>query len=111
VKTGHANAWQEPVRLTPEQRTVVEQAIRDLATRYRWTIHALAPQSDHTHVVITADREGEPLRDALKAVATRALNEQYGKQRWWAEGGSARYLWEWGYFQNAVKYVRDQRDS
>ena len=101
---------QDPVRLTLEQRVVVEEAIRDLATRYRWTIHSLAPQSDHTHVVITANREGEPLRDALKAVATRALNERYGKQRWWAEGGSAKYLWEWGYFQNAIKYVRDQRD-
>jgi hypothetical protein len=42
---------QDPVRLTPEQRVVVERAIRDLAGRYRWPVHAFASQSDHTHVV------------------------------------------------------------
>lgn len=101
---------QEPVKLTPEQRECVEASIRDLAERYCWTIHSIAPQSDHTHVVITANREGEPLREAIKAVATRGLNKRFGTKRWWAEGGSAKYLWEWDYFQNAVKYVRDQRD-
>ncbi len=99
-----------PVSLTLEQRSVVEEAVRDVATRYGWTIHALAPQSDHTHVVITACREGEALREALKAVASKALNKQFGKRTWWAEGGSAKYLWERNYFENAVDYVRRQRD-
>jgi REP element-mobilizing transposase RayT len=100
----------DAVRLSDDERVVVEDAIRELAARYRWTVHSIASQSDHVHVVITANREGEPLRDALKATATRALNQRYGKRVWWAEGGSAKYLWEWGYFQNAIKYVKDQRD-
>src|SRR5215217_3554928 len=66
---------QEPVSLSPEQRREVERAIRDLAARYGWTIHAMAVQSDHTHVVITANRIGDELRNALKAVASRALNK------------------------------------
>lgn len=100
----------EPVKLTVEQRHAVEAAIREVAARYGWTIHALASQSHHTHVVVTAKREGEPLRDALKAVATRALNKTFGRRQWWAEGGSAKYLWEWAYFLNARGYVARQRD-
>ena len=101
---------QDAVVMTPEHRKCVEEAIREVAQRYHWTIHALASQSDHTHVVITADRLGEPLRDALKAAATRALNKCFGKRESWAENGSARYLWEPDYYDNASDYVRRQRD-
>lgn len=101
---------QSPVKLTREQRMEVEQAIRDVAERYCWTIHVIAIQSNHNHVVITAVRAGDELRDALKAVASRALNKKFGKRTWWAEGGSSRYLWERSYFENSVDYVRRQRD-
>jgi REP element-mobilizing transposase RayT len=100
----------KPVKLTLEQRKLVEQAIRDVAARYGRVIHSVSVQSDHVHVVITAAREGEQLRDALKAVASRALNKQFGARTWWAEKGSAKYLWERDYFHNARDYVRDQRD-
>src|SRR3954447_10496252 len=49
---------EEPVVLTLEQRKWIERAIIELAGRYNWTIHAIAAQSDHVHVVITAMREG-----------------------------------------------------
>jgi REP element-mobilizing transposase RayT len=78
--------------------------------RIGWTIHAIAVQSDHVHVVITAARDGEQLRDALKAVASRALNKQFEKKTWWAEKGSAKYLWDKDYFVNAKDYVYRQRD-
>jgi REP element-mobilizing transposase RayT len=99
------------VTLSPEQRKPVEQAIRDIAAKYGWTIHQIAVQGNHVHAVITANREGEQLRDALKAVASKALNKKYGTRTWWAEKGSAKYLWERDYFANAKKYVRDQRDA
>jgi REP element-mobilizing transposase RayT len=100
----------DPVCLSPAQRKLVEEAIRDVARRYAWTIHSIAVQGDHVHVVITAFREGGELRDVLKAVASRALNKRFGKRGWWAEKGSAKYLWERRYFENARDYVRDQRD-
>ena len=100
----------DPVSLTLEQRTLVDKAIDDLCARYQWPIHTKAVQSDHVHVVLTANREGEPLREAIKAVASRALNRQYGKRPWWAEGGSSKYLWETEYFHAAIDYVRRQRD-
>ncbi len=100
----------DPVYLTIEKRKVAQEAIRVVAGRYGWTIHSIAVQRDHVHVVITAFRESEALRDALKAVASRALNKRFGKHDWWAENGSAKYLWERDYFDNARDYVRDQRD-
>lgn len=100
----------EPVALTLEQRQETERALEDVARRYNWTIHTKAAQSDHVHVVITAIRDGEQLRDALKACACRALNKKFGAQQWWAEKGSCRYLWERSYFINAKNYVEGQRD-
>src|SRR6266545_1979720 len=76
---------EEPVKLTVEQRRVVEEAIQEVSQRYGWTVHAIAAQTDHVHVIVTANREGEALRDALKACASRALNAKYGKRTWWAE--------------------------
>jgi REP element-mobilizing transposase RayT len=100
----------DPVYLTLEQRKLVEASILEVAARYGWIVHSLASQSDHTHVVITAARVGDQLRDALKAVTSRSLNKMYGKKTWWSEGGSARYLWEHPYFINARDYVHRQRD-
>ena len=100
----------DPIYLTLEQRKLVEEAIHEVAKKYDWPIHAIASQRDHTHVVLTAIREGEKLRDALKAVASRALNKKYGERKWWAEKGSAKYLWERDYFEKATKYVIKQRE-
>jgi len=96
------HARQDTVVLTIEQRKLVEEAIGDLAQRYRWSIHAIAPMRDHVHVVVGAAREGVQLREGIKAVASKWLNKKYGKRTWWAEGGSARYFWERKYFENAV---------
>ena len=85
-------------------------AARELAGRYDCTIHAIAIQTDHAHIVISAPRDGEPLREAIKAVATKWLNRQFEKRKWWAEGGSCKYLYEDPYFENAAKYVRGQRE-
>ena len=99
------------IRLTVEQRKTTEEAIRDLAGRDGWRIYAIAPMTDHVHVVLGAPRAGEQLRDAVKAAATKALNKRFGKRTWWAAGGSAKYLWERDYFLNAVSYVEGQQLS
>jgi REP element-mobilizing transposase RayT len=100
----------DPVKLTMEQRRIVERAILDLCQRFNWPVHAIAPQSDHVHVVVTAARDGDALREAIKASASRELNKHFGKHKWWAENGSCKYLWERAYFFSAVDYVTRQRD-
>jgi REP element-mobilizing transposase RayT len=104
------NAKESPVKLTLEQRKCVEAAIIDIASSYGWIIYSICANFDHVHVVIGAPREGDQLRDAVKAVASKWLNKQFGKRTWWAEGGSSKYLWDNAYFHNAVKYVKDQRE-
>ncbi len=88
-----ARMTHDPVTMALDGRREVEAAITDVAARYGWTIHAKASKSDHTHVVATADRDGQALRDALKAVATRRLNKRFGPRPWWAENGSVKYIW------------------
>lgn len=78
-----------PVPLNLEQRKEVERAMQEVADRYGRAFHAKAVQSDHAHVVITAPRDGPASRDALKAVASPALDERFGPRTWWAEKGSA----------------------
>src|SRR5262249_28597520 len=104
------NLAREPVYLTLEQRKLVEETLREVADRYDWIIHAIAAQSDHVHIVISAPRIGDDLREALKACASRALNKSSGKKKWWAEGGSDKWLFEDEYFEEVRRYVFDQRD-
>lgn len=100
----------DPVYLNWDERHEVMRAIEEVAARYEWKIHTMAAQKDHVHVVITAPREGQQLRDALKAVASRGLNKKFGRREWWAEKGSAKYLFEADYFANALDYVQRQRE-
>src|SRR5262245_35121487 len=44
------------VVLTPEQRAVVEQTVRDHCRIRGWTLHTLNVRTNHLHVVVTADR-------------------------------------------------------
>ncbi len=104
----HDRMKYDPVYLTEEQRLTVRAAIIDVAHRYNWHIHANAANTDHIHFVITADREGEALRDALKAVACKVLNKKFGRCEWWAEKGSAKYIWDDAYLRAAIEYVKKQ---
>ena len=105
-----ARMTHEAVEMTPDQRRAVHAAIADVAARYGWTVHAVASKPDHTHVVVTADRDGDALRDAIKAVASRWLNKRLAPRPWWAENGSVKYIWTSDYLARATKYVADQRD-
>ena len=100
----------DAVAMTADQRREVQSAVADVAARYGWTVHAVAARSDHTHVVVTADRDGQALRDAIKAVASRWLNKRFGSRPWWAENGSVKYIWTADYLATATQYVEDQRD-
>jgi REP element-mobilizing transposase RayT len=105
-----AAARSTPVWLSLDQRLVVDAGIRDVAQRYGWRIDALAANSDHVHAVVFAERQGDALRDAVKAAGSRALNKCFDKCDWWAEGGSVKYLWDLAYYRNSVDYVARQNE-
>ena len=66
----------EVLRLSVEQRTVIErECLRHCSIR-RWHSWAINARSTHVHTVITAPGcSGKTVRDQLKANATRALRE------------------------------------
>ncbi len=79
-KWARENAKESQVELTLEQRKCVEAEIQNLADRYQWTVHTMAANRDHVHVVTGTPREGNQFRDAIKAVASKALNKQFGRR-------------------------------
>jgi len=100
--------------LDEEQRALVEATITKHCQIRGWELHAVKCRSNHVHVVVTADLDPSEIRDQLKAWCTRRLKEldqqRYGKNRlprkkWWAEGGSKRYINDEDSLEAAIEYV------
>jgi REP element-mobilizing transposase RayT len=103
------------VRLTHEQRDAVEQVIRDHCRIRKWLLHAVNSRSNHVHVVVTCDCDGEKARDEFKLWASRKLSDlagltvpvarKAGRRHWWTEGGDVRRIDDERYLENAIEYV------
>ena len=75
-----------------------------------WVVHAIHVRSNHFHVVVTADGEPEVVLGELKAYASRALNERFGRRAsYWARQGSTRWLWNPHDVNGAVEYVLERQ--
>jgi REP element-mobilizing transposase RayT len=99
---------QAPVLLNIEQRSTVEQAVREVCRFRRYDLMAVNARTNHVHAVISAASMPEPILDALKAYATRKLRRE-GQipmtTKPWARHGSTRYLWKEEQVNKAVAYV------
>jgi REP element-mobilizing transposase RayT len=102
--------------LDEEQRRVVEKTITDHCRIRGWQLHIVNCRTNHVHLVLTADREPEDVRDQFKAWCTRRLKELERtrgrpetaiRQKWWTEKGSQRRLWHEASLEAAIRYVRD----
>jgi REP element-mobilizing transposase RayT len=107
---------QNPVYLTDEQRQFIEETIPDICERGKWIYHIAACQSNHIHLLVSTQRAADcvgakEIRRWLKQWLTSALNEKYGKQKWFAKCGSTKYLYEKGYFETAYEYIKKQRTT
>ena len=111
-----ALAMAEPlVTLSPEQRDLVEQTIRDHCRIRGWAPHAVNARTNHIHVVVTADREGKVVRDQFKAWCSQKLSDQAGlttpvarkagRRHWFTEGGSCKAIENEEYLKKAIAYV------
>jgi len=100
-----------PLLFSPEQRLIVEQALRDLCFARHWLLHEVNVRSNHVHIVVTAtETKPEKVMGDLKAKATRVLRKMKivtETQKPWTEHGSTRYLFTQEEFDNARHYVRD----
>jgi REP element-mobilizing transposase RayT len=103
----------EPIWLRAELAEVVAGQIEATAAHRCWRLLALAVMRNHVHVVVNVPGEYDPesvLRD-LKAYASRALNDRFGKPSggtWWTRSGSKRLCLDEAAVAARVRYVRCQ---
>ena len=108
-----AKMTENACRLSPEQRKAVERQIAETCRHRGWQLHAVNCRSNHIHVVVSAtDTRPKKIRTDLKAWATRCLKEQFdaGRENWWAERGSIRYLYDGDGLRSAFLYVTEGQD-
>jgi len=98
----------QPVTLNARQRHVVEEAIREVCEHRPYVLRAINARTNHVHTVVTAMQDPEPVLDAFKAYATRALRMTRllsAKVNPWGRHGSTVYLWKEKDVAKAIEYV------
>ena len=120
---GSTESWQNKeqqllknlqIVLTHEQCTFTETSLPDICRRGDWTYHIAAAQEDHVHVLLESNREGKAVRRWLKSWLSEALSHRWPlgeRQRWWAVGGSVKYVWDADYFDRVFDYIQRQRTT
>jgi REP element-mobilizing transposase RayT len=108
-----------PVILDARQREVVEAAVREVCDHRKYALRALNARTNHVHCVVerpltvarpsgSAFCKPEPVLDAFKAYATRALRRAGLidlKTKPWSRHGSTIYLWTEKDIAKAIEYV------
>jgi len=85
----------EPVSFDAAQRACIEDTMREVAAHRNWFIHALAVQTNHVHIVVSAGATPEKVMSDVKAYTTRRLREAQLVPRdapIWSSHGSTKYL-------------------
>lgn len=119
-----AGMTDDPCWLDQKQRDLVEKTIEDHCNLRGWTLHAVNCRSNHLHVVVTADRDPDTVREQFKAWCTRKLKEMQKellagrgqdqprlRTEWWTERGSDRYINDDRALEAAIQYVKDYQDT
>jgi REP element-mobilizing transposase RayT len=114
LKSAAAQLMSEPACfLNSDERTIVERTIREHCQIRNWELHAVNCRTNHVHVVVSANREPENVRDEFKAWCTRKLKERQQqvferiREKWWTERGSQRLLGDQESLEAAIRYVLD----
>lgn len=97
-----------PIKLSLKQRGLVEQAVRDVCKHRKYVLRAVNVRTNHAHSVVSAFSLPEPVLDAFKSYATRALRAAgllAAGVKPWARHGSTVYLWKDRDVERAVEYV------
>jgi REP element-mobilizing transposase RayT len=114
-QTSRERMAETTVVLTPEQRALVEKTIVNHCQLRGWTLHAVNARTNHIHVVITADRDPNDVRDQFKAWCSRTLSDnagltksvakKAGRRHWFTERGDNEAIRDEEYLRNAIRYV------
>ena len=94
-----------PWLLGTAARTLTVDAMVRVCAFRGWTAHAIHARTTHIHAVIAGNDKPERMAQDFKAYATRALQRELARRRYWADHGSTRYLWNTTSVNAAVEYV------
>jgi REP element-mobilizing transposase RayT len=96
----------ETIKLNPEQRAIVHQAILDEAKRIGQTIDALAVCEHHVHIVARPCQESIPqIVSRYKNVAMFALCKNAEVNRIWTRGFDKRFCFTEEDLKHRIDYV------
>ena len=106
--------------LDEEQRRLVEETIVNHCRIRAWELRAVNCRTNHCHVVVSANRDPDEVREQFKAWGTRKLKElEQARQKksetaakvirknWWTERRSVRYIGDEASLEAAIRYVLD----
>ena len=98
--------------LSARDRRIVEVTMRRHCKIRGWTLHAVNARSNHVHVVVTSPGyEPDVVRNQFKAWCTRHLKPgNPGRERFWTEGASCRWINHSDDLESAVLYTTDSQD-
>lgn len=108
-----ARMTEDACTLTPRQRQIVERQIAETCRHRGWILHAVNCRSNHLHTVISAaGTTPQKIRADLKAWCSRRPKEQTdpGRDNWWAERGSVRWIFTEDSLETVVLYVTAAQD-
>ncbi len=100
------------VLLSDPKRTLIDETIRSLALRRKWSLDALNVRTNHVHTVVIAEDLPELVMQGMKAWATRELVaaqlRSHG-ERLWTRHGSTRWLTNESSRATAIDYVLNRQ--
>ncbi len=98
--------------LSQEDRAIVEETVTKHCEIRSWKLHTVRARSNHVHVVVTAPGyKPATVRDQFKAWCTRLLKPLHaGRERFWTEGGSRRWINHEDDLEAAITYVNEAQD-
>jgi REP element-mobilizing transposase RayT len=98
--------------LSQRAREIVETQVAETCRFRNWVLHAVACQSNHMHMVVEAfETTPQKVRSDMKAWCTRRLKQEIDstREKWWAERGSVRYIWDQESLDRVLLYVLESQ--
>ena len=111
-ESAHSKMTEPEFRLSELDREIVKNTVANHCQIRNWKLHAVDARTNHVHVVVTASGyKPETVRDQLKAWCTRKLKPNHpGRENFWTEGASRRYLNTEEDLEAAIIYVNEAQD-
>ncbi len=102
-----ARLKEPPLVLEPDPRRIVLEAVLGVCGYRGWMAYGIHVRTNHVHAVVGGETKPERMMAVFKSYATRALRAKanYQRERFWADHGSTRYLWNEMSLKAAVEYV------